>query len=636
MSEKTPSPSPAELPEKTGSFTAEQIEEIPRAPGVYQMFDARGKVIYVGKAVNLRARVRQYFALSGGDNRPTVPYIRKDLHHIETIVTANEKEAFLLENTLIKRHKPRYNILLRDDKTFVSVRLDPREEWPRAQLVRRRPKDGALYFGPYTSSRAIRQTLKMLQRVFPLRSCSDSVLHNRSRPCMLHQIGRCCAPCVGKVSAEAYGEMVEGTAQFLKGKSGELLSKLREEMATASEAMEFEKAALLRDRIAAIESSSVAQQVISGTGEDRDALGLAQGNGLAILAILIFRNGQLIQSLSWNLPHFGESVAATLYSFLGQFYDASRVPPSEVLTPEMPEEAELLREVLEELRGGRVQLHRPQRGNKRRLVEMAQRNAKEALERKQSGREQAEKWLKDLQYRLKLPELPRRIECYDIATLQGSQSAGSRVVFEEGEPRKSDYRLYKIKWVDGVDDFAMMREVLTRRFRRAADEPEKWPDLVLLDGGKGQLNIVAEGLKEMGINAPLAALVKEHLKQDEEGDSYRTAEELYLPGRKNPVVFPPRAASFFLLQRIRDEAHRFVNQYHGKSRRKSHLRGALLDIPGIGPARARALLRHFGSLTRVKEASREDLAAAPTMNDSTAEAVWQAFHKEQQEEPLAE
>jgi excinuclease ABC subunit C len=618
-------------PEKTGSYRPDQIGEIPRAPGVYQMFDAKGKIIYIGKAINLRNRVRQYFAPPGsGDDRPSVPLIRKALDHIEVIVTLTEKEAFLLENTLIKRHMPRYNILLRDDKMYVSVRIDPREPWPRPLVTRPRgTRDKALYFGPYTQADAIRNALNLTRKIFPLRSCSDPVFRNRTRPCIQYEIGNCKAPCVGKITREEYMILVQGLVDFLKGRAPQVLENLKRQMAEHSASLEFEKAAAVRDQIRAIEASAQAQRVSTHESGSRDVVGWCEEKGQAAIAILFFRDGQLIESLNWTLSVWGETPALTLSQFLGQFYGASRLTPDELLLPLPVDDESIITEWLSEMHGKRVEVLTPQRGEKLRLVEMATANAREALQRKLSGKKILDDALEDLAYRLRLAAPPHTLECYDIATLQGTDSAGSKVVFRDGEPDKAMYRLFKIKTVEGQNDFAMMQEVLTRRFRRAIEEKEELPSLVIVDGGRGQLNIAYEVLESLGLSdLPLAGLVKEHLKEGETKDeSVRTPEYLLLPGRKNPVVFPPRAPSFYLLQRLRDEAHRFVNTFHKKLRTKSRFRSPLEDVPGIGPAKAKALLRHFGSQTRLKAASQDDLKNAPGMNASLAETLFAALHE---------
>lgn len=416
---------------------------------------------------------------------------------------------------------------------------------------------------------------------------------------------------------------------FLKGRAGDLVVGLRREMLACSERLEFERAAALRDRIEALERSMEAQRVSVGVGGDRDVVGYVEERGRAGVSVLFFRGGELVESLNWVLPVFGMGSAKALSQFLGQFYGEGRLVPGEVLLPGEAEDREIIEEWLGDLRDGRVRVAVPRRGEKLRLVEMANRNAREVLARRLSGGRDAESLLADLARRLRLDGPPARIECYDIATLQGSMSAGAGVVFVDGEPSKGDYRLYKIRGVEGQDDFAMMREVLERRFRRAIQKDEELPDLVVVDGGKGQLGVAVEVLAEMGVSGVgVAALAKER----EAGagraapGSERVPERLFLPGRKNPVVFPPHAPSFYLLQYLRDEAHRFVNAYHGKLRRKAHLRSSLEDIPGVGTRRAKALLRHFGSLARIREASAEELEAAPTVSKTAARDIYSYYH----------
>ncbi|MBN1867158.1 excinuclease ABC subunit UvrC [Candidatus Sumerlaeota bacterium] len=659
--QSTRSTSSTSSAESAGSFLPSEIGEIPRAPGVYMMFDARRKVLYVGKAVNLRARVRQYFAGPSGDTRLCVPLILQSLHHIETIVTGNEKEAFLLENTLIKRHRPRYNVRLRDDKTYVSVRVDATEEWPRAIVTRERRRDKALYFGPYSNVQAIRQTLNLLQRVFPIRSCTDGVLRNRARPCILHSIGRCSAPCVGLVDKDEYAELVRNTILFLKGRTSDLAERLRARMRAHSENMEYEKAAALRDRVRALESSLESQRVDRHAAGDRDVIGYHSDQGRAAVVLMFYRGGRLVESFNWVLPVYGQPAGEALSEFIGQHYGEDRLVPPELLLPDEPSDRAVIEEWLSELRDGTVRLMVPRRGEKRQAVELANSNARTILERRLSGRVESEAVLADLARRLRMETPPRLIECYDIATLQGEQSAGAKVAFLDGEPHEAGYRLYKIRGVEGVDDFAMMREVLTRRFSRAQREDETLPDLVVVDGGKGQLGVAVQTLADAGLSTvALAALAKGRFAEGEKGEKSekggkseknekgeeddrstpstsstesaqpesRTPERLFLPNRKNPVVFPPRAPSFYLLQRLRDEAHRFVNTYHVRLRRRARIGTTLEKIPGIGPRRAKALLKHFGSLARVREATLDDLASAPGMTSTAALAVFQSLHPE--------
>ena len=607
----------------TGSYRPDEINEAPPTPGVYQMFDEKGKVIYVGKALNLRARLRQYF--NGTDERASIPLILRALDHIETILTTTEKEAFILENTLIKRHHPRYNVQLRDDKTYVSVRIDMHEDWPRVTIMRPRSRDSAMYFGPYTSAQAIRKTLHLLQKVFPVCSCTEKAFKNRRRPCLLYELGRCPAPCVRPVAHEEYMENVRSIIAFLKGRRSELVESLRRKMIQHSERLEFEKAASIRDLLGALEETTEKQGVASHELVNRDVVGYHEERGQAAIVLMLFRNGALVESQNWVVPVYGQREGETLSQFIGQYYTAGRYMPSEIFLPTEADDTLVIEEWLGELRGGRVRLVTPQRGDKVRVIEMANTNAQVTLERKLSGKKEVENVLADLAARLHLTAPPQMIECYDIATLQGSMSAGSQVTFADGEPFKGGYRLYKIRGVEGVDDYAMMREVLSRRFKHTIEAGQAMPDLVLVDGGKGQLNIAVEVLCELGITeVAVASLAKDRLKEGEDGeaDKTRTGERVFLPGRKNPVYFPPHAPALYLLQRLRDEAHRFVNTYHGKLRNRTHLRSSLEDIPGIAKGRARGLLRHFGSLVKIREASLEELAEAPGMTRRAAESVY--------------
>lgn len=600
------------------------------------MLNAKGKVIYVGKAVNLRTRIRQYFMEKGGDSRLSIVFIREALDRINTIITTSEKEAFLLENTLIKRHKPDYNVRLRDDKTYVSVRIDLAEEWPRPEIIRQRNKDKALYFGPYISAQALRETLRSLQQVFPLRGCKGERFRNRTRPCLLYQIGLCSGVCAGKVTQDEYRENLRGVIAFLKGKNRDVADIIRRKMQEHSDRMEYEKAGRLRDQLAALEAVLEKQRVAAQGQANSDVIGYQEERGQAAIALLFFRDGQLVESSKWVIPVYGEEKKKSLAGFLGQYYGEGRLIPPEILAPFEPQDKSVIEEWLSELRGASIRIRIPRKGEKLRLTEMANANALEALQRKLSGQEETRRVLEDLAKRLSLRKPPSLIECYDIATLQGASSVGAKVAFREAEPAKNEYRLFKIKGVKGQDDFAMIREVLARRFRTEGQDPQSLPDLLVVDGGKGQLAMAEEVIGEMQLQGiALAALVKSHLKSDDSGESARTAEHIFLPGRKNPVLFPPYAPSFYLLQRLRDEAHRFANSFHAKNRKSKTLRSSLREIEGIGDRRAKALLRHFGSLARIREASIENLAAAPLMNRGAAQKVYE-FCRSEPDSPPAE
>ncbi len=615
------------------------LEHLPTSPGVYIFSDEHGEIIYIGKAANLRNRVRNYFHRSG-DNRFSVQYIRTQCKRIDTILTSNEKEAFLLENTLIKKHRPRYNIRLRDDKTYVSVAIDPTAEWPRAVVVRPRGDvrrgDKTLYFGPYDSSYSIRQMLKLLQKVFPIRSCSDTVFKNRSRPCLLHQIGRCVAPCVKPVDRKEYMELVRGTILSLRGQNDEALKILEKRMLEHAERMEFEKAAAVRDRMQSIQASMEPQRVAERAHFNRDVIGYAEEQGHASIVVLQYRNGTLSDTHNYLLQAYDKESSEILYGFLTQFYGESNVLPGEVFLNREPQDCELIEEWLTELGGHKVRLHQPKRGDKTELTAMAERNARELLDKHLSGRRQAEENMESLQKALQLPRLPRWIECYDISTIQGVMSVGSLVSFREGEADKAGYRRFKIRSVEGQDDFAMMREVLTRRLRGALEEDKPLPDLIIVDGGRGQLNVALAVFEDVRVtDLPVVGLAKSRLKDRGGNAKQRTEERVFLPNRLNPVTFRSNAPALFLLQRIRDEAHRFGIEYHRKLFRSKNTKSILEELPGIGPNRAKMILKEWKSLQRLREASREELEQSASIPKNLASTIWQFLHgQEDQRQPL--
>lgn len=619
----------SETEDKTTETIEERLESLPARAGVYLMKDRAGEVIYVGKAVNLRSRVRSYFR-DGGDQRYSVRFLRGKVADIETVITETEKEALLLENLLIKKHKPRYNIRLRDDKTYISLRLGIDHEWPRLHRVRRRRSgDKGVYFGPFSSSSSVNETMRFLQKLFPLRSCPDHVLRNRSRPCILHQIERCCAPCVNKVTPEKYQEYVSQTTLFLRGRRDEVLKLLHEKMWEYSEEMAYEKAAEVRDKIAAIERTIEKENVASHRTFDRDVIGFVRERGHIVFMVLGFRGGNLTETRVHTFKDYGLEDGVVMGSFLGQLYTEGRTIPRDLLLSVESEDTDLLSQVLEEQRNGPVRLSVPQRGEKRRLVEMAETNARTELDRRLAGEKSREALLASLQRKLKLPGTPRRIECFDISNFQGSFNVGSMTCFVDAEPEKSQYRRFKIRSVAGQNDFDSMREVLTRRYTRVLNEEGELPDLIVIDGGKGQLNIAVEVLREMELlgRVPVCGLAKARLKTSARNrDKTRTEERVFLPGRKNPVTFDQSDPALFILTRIRDEAHRFGVEYHRKLRATANLRTGLEEIPGVGPKRRRVLLSYFGSLARIKEATEDQLAEVDGISRDLALEIYRFFH----------
>lgn len=593
----------------------EKIDRLPRKLGVYLMRDSKGKVVYVGKSVNLRSRVRSYF--TGGDSRRFVPYLPRLLADIEVLLTKSEKEALLLENELIKKHRPRFNVLLRDDKAYITLRLDERKEFPRLQVWRRPDADKARYFGPYSSATAVRETLRVVNRHFQLRTCSDAVLNNRTRPCLQYQIGRCPAPCVYEVPE--YQQSVRDTILFLSARHTDLLDTLRARMEAASTATRFEEAAQLRDQVFAVEATLERQRVVQvEKSVDQDILSFHR-EGLALEVQLLFvRGGRLSGGRSFSFRGQEFPTPELLRSFVEQYYGGAFVP-EEILLPVEFEGGKALEEWLTEKRGRRARLLVPRRGEKRRLVDLATDNARASFEVRRSRTQDMDEALARLQKRLGLQNFPHRIEGYDISQVQGSAPVGSQVAMLDGEPDKSRYRRYKIKTVEGQDDFAMMREVLTRRVLRGLEDGDL-PDLIVVDGGKGQLGVARAVLSDTGVDGvDLGALAKRRKGGTDGGP--QSFERIFVPGRKDPIILRQDSAELLLLARLRDEAHRFAVTFHQKLRTKRALRSPLESIEGVGPSRRKSLLRHFGSLKRLREASPADIAQVRGVSKTLAERV---------------
>jgi excinuclease ABC subunit C len=571
---------------------------------------------------------------------------------IETVVTSNEKEALLLENTLIKRHQPRFNVKLTDDKNFLSLRLDPRVEWPRLEVVRRMADDGAWYFGPYHSAGACREALRVVNRHFRLRTCTDHVLHHRGRPCLQCQINRCLGPCCVPVSPDDYAEQVRDVRLFLHGKNDELLAGLRTRMQEAARQTQFERASIVRDQIQALESVLQSQRVVSADLLDQDVIGFFR-EGMALeVVVMSVRQGKMIGSRAFSFARQEFPDAEILSSFLGLHYDLVPVPPDEVLLPFVIADADVKAEWLSDRRGKKVEILVPARGPRHDLVELARKNAAASFASRRNARDDAQATLGRLQRRLGLAKLPRVIECYDISHIQGAETVASLVVFVDGQPEKSRYRTYKIRQAESPDDFACMYEVLSRRFRRAREsmqqeEPlDSWrlPDLLVVDGGKGQLGVALAAARDTGIDVrpgaglTIIALAKErdmtpvlpHLDAADEKPAAAAPagpqpDRVFLPQAKDAIPIRANSAEMFVLQRLRDEAHRFAVTFHRSQRKKRTIQSELSRIPGIGPARQRDLLRHFGSLKKVREASLEDLLAVPGITPKIASALLDYF-----------
>ncbi|MGD9763245.1 MAG: excinuclease ABC subunit UvrC [Candidatus Binatia bacterium] len=605
---------------------AEKLDALPARPGVYLLKDRAGKVIYVGKARGLRSRVRTYFR--GGDERSQVAFLMARVADFDSLVTATEKEALILENNLIKQYKPRYNIRLKDDKSYVSVKVTVRDPWPRVLVTRKLVKDGSKYFGPYHSAVSVRETLDTLRKVIPLRTCSDAVFRNRARPCLEYQIKRCLAPCCLPVDRAEYEAHLREAMMLLSGKRVELIDQLRAEMTAAAEAERFEDAARLRDRLRAIEKTQERQQAVAHGGGDRDVFGFYREGGFIEAQVLFVRQGKITGNQAYRLDDFELPDEEVVRALVTQFYQGDRYVPEEVLVPIELEDQAVRAEYLSERKGRKVEILRPQRGDRVQLLAMARENAAQSFRERLDGERQYERISDELRRKLHLRNAPKRIECVDISTFQGGMAVGSLVTFDEGHPDKSGYRRFRIKTVVGQDDFAMMFEVLRRRFERAKREGQ-FPDLLVVDGGKGQLNVALAVLNELGIDqVDVVGLAKMRVvRAAREPEIERSDERVFLPGRANPVVLRRNSNALFLLQRLRDEAHRFAITYHRKLRGAERLRSILDAIPGVGAERRRRLLCAFGSVKRMRVATAEELTAVPGISAALASTIRAALDR---------
>jgi len=586
---------------------------VPPHPGVYLFKDAEGRILYVGKAKDLRKRVLSYVRPSAELPHKTRLMLRR-ARSLETLLTETENEAFILEDTLVKRHLPRYNIILRDDKRYPCLRLDLRNPYPRLQIVRRMKKDGALYFGPFSSAGAVRSTLKLIETVFPLRKCRGDRPPKRSRPCLNFQLGRCLAPCTRDVPRAAYRELVQQVRLFLEGRNRELLGRLRKEMVKASDRLQFERAARIRDRIRAVERITERQNVVSRAMEDWDVIGLAEKDGAWQVVNLHVRKGSLAGSRSYRFRARTDRAEEVMGAFIKQHYARGAFFPRKILISHEADDLPAIQSWIGDLAGRKVLIHRPQRGEKHRLVRLAETNAKSLLATRAS---RDEGLLDQVRTALQLKGRPVVVEGLDISHVQGHPAVGTVVAFREGKPDKNGYRNYRIKGANGVDDYAMMAEMVSRRM--AAGEP---PDLFLVDGGKGHLAAVERVLHpagEPGEVPALAAIAKRDQRRGEPAD------KIFLPGRKNPLALAPDHPVLLFLMRVRDETHRRAVGYHRKLRDRTMSTSVLDGVPGIGPKRKRLLLNRFGDVAALTQAAPEDLAALPGISLKTARAVLKAL-----------
>lgn len=623
-----------------------KLEQLPTRSGCYLFKDAEGRVLYVGKARNLRSRVRSYFQSGSSDDRALLPFLRGLVADLETVVTASEKEAAILENSLIKERQPRFNIKLRDDKEYLSVRLDPAQAWPRLDLVRRPKPDAARYFGPYHSAKAARRTLHLVEKHFQLRTCSDRELNSRTRPCLQYQIKRCLAPCVMPVSPEAYAAQVAAVSLFLDARHDELTHLLEERMEQSSQQLEFELAARYRDQLRAVQAVRETQRVVTLSKLDQDVLGLYREGDLVELSVLYIRRGRVVEAGSISharseLPD-DELVAGFLRDHYGD--EGSATPPDEIVVPVLPEGKAGIEEWLAERRIGKAQAgargRKPlrckvvaaARGSRKQLLDLARDNARHAFVEKRRANEDMQARLLKLQERLRLSVLPSSIECCDISHLGGQDSYGSVVRLRDGAPDKAGYKAYRVRSAAPGDDYAAMFEVLSRRFARGRDpgreaqhgehRGETWelPDLFVVDGGRGQLAVAMAAASDLGLHTlPLVGLAKE--RENVQGD--KLVDRVYLPGQKNPLPLKPNSPELFLLARARDEAHRFANSLRKKSGKRRSFSSPLDEVPGIGPKTKRALLKTFGSLAGVLAAGDAELLAVPGVNSRQVAALRQ-------------
>ena len=642
----------------------EKMTSAPRSPGAYIMKDAQGKVIYVGKANDLKSRIGSYF--TGKDTRPMAPFLMARVSDIEFITTSTEKEALILENNLIKRHRPRYNVILRDDKTYYHLSLDPTEKFPRLQLVRKRLNNAALYFGPYPSGLAAKETLRFVQQIFPLRTCRNRDFKLRPRPCLEYQIGKCPAPCKGLIDEEAYRKLAQSAVSFLQGRRRELISGIKTQMEEAAEKLNFEEAARLRDRVAALEHALEKQNVDWGGTKDQDVLGVYAHDDNYQLCVLFVRGGKLLGSKSFAPVKMKMDQAELISSCLTQYYDGGANIPDEIIIPcHLPDEEVIAEWLTDKKDHGyesqgkqwdiipsaerdcstnkfqrasflkleshkkKVVLTIPSRGTKNALLDMAVANAQGVWESGKKKEEQKTAGMKIIQEKLSLTKLPQRIECYDISNVSGKHAVGSMVVFQDGEPDKSSYRRFRIKTISEPDDYAMMYEVLARRFARG----ENLPDLVVVDGGKGQLNVALSVLKDLKIKVDVIGLAKEERavfsgKGIIKKKAAKSEDRVYLPKRKDAIFLSAWPQALRILQQVRDEAHRFALSYHHQMKLKNDLSSILDDIPDVGEGRRKTLLKHFGSSKQVKGATLEELQKVPGIGSELAEKIYSHLRNE--------
>jgi len=598
-------------------FPEAALASAPHAPGVYMMLDAKSAVLYVGKAKDLFKRLSSYAHFSGAEYNKTAVMLEK-VRKVDTIITNTEKEALILEASLIKKHHPKYNIILRDDKNYPYIKVTVQEEWPRVFMARRKNRDKARYFGPYSSATAMWSTLRLIGSLFPLRNCKGSKLKKRDRPCLNRQIGKCLAPCAGNADRRLYLEHVSKIVMLLEGRNQDLVRTLKEQMTAAAESLDFEKAATIRDQLAALSRTLEKQVIAASHSKDQDVFGFARKDAAVTIAILFIRNGLINGSRSFFFSDpYGED-GAILSQALSQFYDPESLIPNEVLLPFEPADLELHAEYLSDHASVKVHLKIPQRGDNQQLVALANANAMQLFEEKEKQKQSWQNLSRTMEKVLHLDHPPNRIECLDISNISGKQAVGSLVCFTRGEADKANFRHYKIRTVEGPNDYAMMKEVLERRLQRGKEE-NNLPDLFVVDGGKGQLGMALAVAGELGIVEQIDWIGIAKEKQEE-------GEKLYKPQRKNPIILPAHNPVLLYLMRIRDESHRYGVTFHRKLRNKATLASELDQISGIGTEKKKQLLRHMGSLKRIKTATLAELMEVKGIGEELAGEIVNFFH----------
>lgn len=596
------------------SFSREKLKTVPKSTGVYLLKNEKGRSIYIGKAKDLRSRLASYLNEGEGEQRPQILFLMREVVDVDYFVTRSEREALVLENSLIKQKKPKYNIRLRDDKNYLSLRLDPKEKFPRLSLTRKVLKDGALYYGPFASADALKKSKRLIHKIFPLRDCTDEKFRRHAaRPCLNYYMGLCLGPCAGKSGEEGYRNVVEQVRMFLRGEKKQITKLLKSSMQKASDEMRYEDAAGYRDQLRLLEKNMDAQMFVTPNTKDKDVVGFYREGQRVEFAVLFFRGGSLIDRTAYSFTNTISEDEDVLEEFLSQFYGGNRFVPREIVVPLKVHSSGDIGDWLTEKQGRKVIINTPSRGTKLKEVELASRNALESFQRKYSAELKEIDILERIKSSLQLKNLPHSIECFDISNTQGATAVASMVKFENAAPAKDVYKKFKIKNVLGPNDYASMYEVLSRRLNRADQDGWDLPDLILIDGGKGQLNIAQQVLRELGFidKVGLASIAKGR----KEGES----DKIYIYGRKNPIVFSKNSDALFLLMRIRDEAHRFAITFHKKQRGKKSLVSELDGVPGIGAKRKKELIKYFGSVSKIREGSVDEIASVPGLNKKLAE-----------------